>query len=84
MIGAGGPLAELLTAIWLVVIILSLFLIPRSMRIRVAERLGLGIRPRPEESGLRASPKVRILISALMLLLVILMLAVARRWFRMS
>ena len=46
LIGPGGPLADILAAIWFVLIILALFLIPRSTRIRVAERFGLGILPR--------------------------------------
>lgn len=74
LIGAGGPLTDILAAIWFAFIILAVFLIPRSTRIRVAERFGLGIRSRPGEPGLRTSLKVRILISAFMLLFVLLML----------
>jgi len=67
-------LADILAAVWLVVIILSLFLIPRSTRIRVPQRFGLGIRPRLGETGIRASLKVRILIGGFILLFVVLML----------
>jgi hypothetical protein len=73
LVGPGGPWADILAAIWFVLIILALFLVPRSMRIRVAERLGLGIRPRLGEPGIRASFKITILISAFLLLLVLLM-----------
>ena len=37
LIGPGGPLVDILAAIWFVLIILALFLTPRSTRIRVAE-----------------------------------------------
>jgi len=84
MIGAGGPLANILAAIWLVVMILSLFLIPRSTRMRIAKRFGLGIRPRLGEPGVRASLKVRIVISAFILLFVLLMILFGGKWSRMS
>jgi hypothetical protein len=74
LIGPGGLWADTLGGIWFALGILALFLIPRSTRIRIAERFGLGIRPRPGEPGLRTSLKVRILISAFMLLFVLLIL----------
>lgn len=83
LIGAGGPLGEILAAFWLIVIIVSLYLIPRSTRIRIAKRFGLGIRPSLEEPGVRASLKVRILISAFILLFVLSMLIFGGKWFRM-
>jgi hypothetical protein len=74
LIGPGGPWADILAAIWLALIILSLFLIPRSTRIRVAERFGLGIRPRLGEPGIQASLKIRIFIGAFVLMLALLLL----------
>jgi hypothetical protein len=82
LIGPGGPLADILAGIWFALIILALFLIPRSTRIRVAERFGFGIRPRLGEPGLPASLRVRILIGALLMLLVLLMLLYGK-WSRM-
>lgn len=82
LIGSGGPLTDILAAIWFALVMLAVFLIPRSTRIRVAERLGLGIRPRLGEPGLRAPLKVRILITAFMLLLGLLMLLYGK-WSRM-
>jgi len=82
LIGPGGPWADTLAGIWFALGILALFLIPRSTRIRIAERSGLGIRPRLGEPGLPASLKVRILIGALLMLLVLLML-LCGKWSRM-
>lgn len=74
LIGPGGPWADTLAAIWLVLIVLALFLIPRFTRIRLAQRLGVGIRPRLGESGLPSSPKVRAIMSALIVILALTML----------
>jgi hypothetical protein len=55
-IGAGGPRADILAAIWLVFCILALFLISRSTRIRVARRLVAGVQPaRAGDPSLRKS-----------------------------
>lgn len=78
LIGPGGRLGDILAAIWFVLLIMALFLIPRSTRIRVAERFGLGLRPRLGEPGLRPSRKVKILIRAFMVLLILLMLLYAK------
>ena len=72
LIGLGGPGADVLAAIWLAMGVLALFLIPRDVRVRVAKRFGLGIRPRLGEPGLPASSKTRAFISALVLLLALL------------
>jgi hypothetical protein len=69
LIGDGGRWGDILGAIWLVVIVLSAFVIPREVRVRFAERFGLGIRARPGEPGLPPSPKVRKLIILLNVIL---------------
>lgn len=73
LIGPGGWRGDVLAAIWFAIIILAFFIIPRHVRIRIAERLGLGIRPRPGEPGLPTSSKVRTLISAFILIFVVVL-----------
>jgi hypothetical protein len=72
-------LADILAVVWLVVITLFLFLIPRSTRIRVAEGFGLGIRARLGEPGIRAFLKLKILISAFKRLFVVLIFLFGKR-----
>jgi hypothetical protein len=62
LIGDGGRWGDILGAIWLVVIVLSAFVIPREVRVRFAERFGLGIPPSLGEPGVPPSPRVRNLV----------------------
>lgn len=69
LIGPGGRTWEILSAIWVAVVVLSIFIIPRSATVRLAQRLGLGIRPSLGDPGLPPSPKVRKLIIVFNLIL---------------
>jgi hypothetical protein len=74
LIGSGGPRADVLAAIWFALGILALLLIPQGYPDPRCPEIRAWNSTRPGSPGLQASFKIRILITAFMLLLVLLML----------